>query len=150
MMLWIVGILFVVMVLCYVGFVKSDKKDDEEIALAIFSGSFVILGIIGIFSFITYLVHCGDVAVIRNSQAMIAVHTQAIEDLDQQMSDLNKSMDNKTLFNSDSPYRSLIEEKSSYVKALSNARVEIVKVKTSIIARKLGLMSYIVRWVGEE
>jgi hypothetical protein len=150
MMLWIVGILFVVMVLGFVGFVKSDKHDEQQVTVAIFGFSLMILGIIGIASLITYHEHCDELAFVRNSQAITAVHTQAIEDLDRQLSDLNKTIDNKGLFNADSPYRSLIEAKSSYVKALSRIRMEIMRVKTSILARKLGLMSYIVRWVGEE
>lgn len=150
MMLWIVGILCALMVLGFVIGVKSKTHDDYESAYFLLSLSVVPLVIIGVLHIPVYLIHCDELAIIRNSQSMIAVHTQAIEDLDRQMSNLTKSIDNKTLFNTDSPYRSLIETKSHYVSNLSEARVAVVRVKTSIMARKLGLMSHIVRWVGEE
>lgn len=148
-MLWIIGI-FVVMVLSFVGFVNSDTHDGEQVSVAIFGFSLMILIAIGIANLISYHEHCEELAFIRNSQAITAVHTQAIEDLDKQLSDLNKNIDNKGVFNADSPYRSLIEAKSSYVKALSGVRMEIMRVKTSILARKLGFMSHIVKYFGEE
>jgi hypothetical protein len=147
MMLWIVGILFVAMGFCFFRMVKYE----EEMA-TIFSFMFILMSLIaiGIANLITYHQHCEELAFIRNSQAITEVHTQAIEDLDQQLSDLNKNIDNNGVFNADSPYRSLIEAKSSYVKALSGVRMEIMRVKTSILARKLGFMSHIVKYLGEE
>jgi hypothetical protein len=133
--------------LIVLGFVISSKFDE-----GIFMSCIGIVGmpIVVVTSFFTYESHCNDLAIIRNSQSIIGVYTQAITDLDQQIEGLNKSVSSQLAFNADSPYRSLIEAKSRYVSKLSMARATVVQAETSIIARKLGLMSYIVRWVGEK
>jgi hypothetical protein len=94
--------------------------------------------------------HCEEIALIRSSQPIIAIHEQAIEDLDRQMDGLSKSIGSQAVFNADSPYRSLIEAKTKYVSKLASAKSGILNAKVSISARKLGMMSYIVRWYGEE
>lgn len=141
-------IFFLVLMMAVSLFVRSRSSGDFGAGTLVFS--MVALAIIGIIHVPVITSHCSSLATIKSSDALVAVYAESLSDLDKQMESLSKNIDNKTLFNADSPYRTLIETKSNYVSKLAKIREHIVAAKIKIQARKLGLMSHIVRWYGEE
>lgn len=149
-MLYLVLFLIALIILGFMIIIKSGDSDGQEVGCTISAIGCACIILIVIIHLLNVNLHCDELATIKNSQSLIAVHTQAIEDLDKQMNGLSKSIGGQALLNADSPYRSLIETKAKYISDLSRARSRVAEAKTSIIARKLGMMSYIIRWYGEE
>jgi hypothetical protein len=145
-MLYIICFLALTTLVSFIVFCRSSNGD----GIGTCTLSIMALITTGVIHVPVILCHCHSLATIRSADDLIGVYTESLSDLDKQMESLSKNIDSKTLFNNDSPYRTLIQAKSHYVSELADARLEIVKEKRKIQARKLGLMSHIVRWFGEE
>lgn len=144
--------LFIIICLVFImvaSFIVSIRTHDD-CGIGTFGFSALALICIGVMHIPIINHHCDSLATIKSADSLIAVYTESLSDLDKQMESLSKDIDNKTLFNADSPYRTLIQTKADYVSKVAKARFEIVDAKREIQARKLGFMSHIVRWYGEE
>lgn len=142
-------VIYLLVFLCVLGIVVECFAEHMAATFLIVVPTIVFIPIF-IFHLIVITVHCDDIAFIRNKDSLLLAHTQLIENISIQMEDLNKSLGKQSLFNADSPYKTLIEQKSEVVKKLAHTRIRIVQVQNDIQARKIGLMSHIVRWYGEK
>lgn len=142
-------VIYLLVFLCVLGIVVECIGEYMVGNLLVVIPPFVLIPIF-IFHLIVITVHCDDIAFIRNKDSLLLAHTQLIENISIQMEDLNKSLGKQSLFNADCPYKTLIEQKSEVVKKLAHTRICIVQVQNDIQARKMGLMSHIVRWYGDK
>lgn len=94
--------------------------------------------------------HAHDLGTVRKGYELIEVREQAIEDIDAQLNLLERQYTSTSLLNADTPARSLIETKASFVSEIAEARADIAKAKISIERRSIGLMNGIVHWYGKE
>ena len=103
----------------------------------------VPLGIVGL----TWTEHANDLALIAEQQRVISVYEQQRNELNARMSAFDYPKG--ALLNADTPVAAIVAQLGKVEADLAKARVEQAKAYRSIEARKLGIMSSVVDWVGE-
>lgn len=139
-MLW-VGIILAVLV-----FVSFIRDWDAGIPLSV-SGAAVWVLIV----FFSFLFHSHDVAIVRNSEMIIAAQQERIDSLKVGIAELSGIGKNTgVLFNADSPIKSMIDNLADAESELAKAKMKVIEAKVDISARKIGPLSFVVSLTGEE
>lgn len=111
----------------------------------------IILVICGLSTFSTYIDHAHDLGTIRNANIIIEVQEQRIESLKKSINEFVPLGKNPgTLFNADSPIKSMIDNMAEAERKLAETKREVVEAKVDISRREAGPFWFIVSMFGKE
>lgn len=96
----------------------------------------------------SYNDHINSLAMLRTSSAQVSVQTERCEALAKQLTILRGS--GPLTINADTPVASVASALAAAQNDLAATRQKIIDARRDIEARKLGLYSFIVRWIGAE
>lgn len=133
--LWLIG-----GVLTFLVGVANSNGEQTIVAIIILAGTFVA-------NMCSPMNHISDLTLIRNQGQVVQVREDAIARINQDLAVLPTA---GALMNADSPVKSLIETKSTYITELTTIKASIVDAKISIEQRKMGPGAWAVWIFGEE
>lgn len=112
----------------------------------------ILLIILGVWTLSSYVIHCGDLGILRQQKEIIAVYETRVVDLQTTLSKMIPKGQplSMVVLNADSPIRSLTESLAVATTDLARARAKEAQAKIDIEVRKIGPTSFIVSWVGEK
>ena len=141
MLFWILIIL--ACFLCGLAIFGAYQSNDIETASMVFLLGFLL----SIPPAIIIAVHANQISKIQNQQILIQVYEQEIEALNIRLNEANYQQG--ALLNADSPVSSLIMTLSEWQAKSARAKAERAQAIISVEARRLGVMSGVITFVGD-